>query len=86
MDDTFHIPDDLAAGIAAFGTDLSRRALGSLRSRGTQAKRITKAQLSVLGGLERMEIDGFLKAHNVYEGFTLEEVEMRVAALERLGI
>jgi len=31
------------------------------------------------------EVDGFLKAHGVYESFTLEELDREVEALARLG-
>ncbi|MBL8230631.1 MAG: UPF0175 family protein [Bryobacterales bacterium] len=83
MDVTFRIPDDIARGMAG---DLSRRALEAFALEEYKAERITKAQLRVLLGLERMELDGFLKAHDVYEGFTLEEIERQAAALERLGV
>lgn len=31
------------------------------------------------------ELDGFLKAHGVFEDYTLEELDREVQALQRLG-
>jgi hypothetical protein len=37
-------------------------------------------------GLERLQLDGFLKAHNVYEDYTLEDFEKERRALRELGL
>jgi len=51
-----------------------------------RAGRLTKAELRRLLGIEsRYELDGFLKAHDVYEPYTVEDLERERAALQRLG-
>ena len=89
MDLTIHIPGELAAqlGGEAGHAGLERRALEAFALEEYKADRIGKVQLRRMLGLERMELDGFLKAHDVYHDLpTLEEINRQVAALERLGI
>ena len=46
-----------------------------------------KPDLRRLFGFETSyEIDGFLKAHNVYDEYTLEDFERERAALKSLGL
>jgi hypothetical protein len=80
MEVTFHIPDDLASSVTAAG-DLSRRALEELR-----AGRITEVQLCEMLGLARIQMDGFLKSHGVFEEYTLEDFEEEHRALKELGL
>ena len=35
--------------------------------------------------LERIEMDGFLKSHNVFEEYTMEDFERERQALKELG-
>jgi hypothetical protein len=49
--------------------------------------RLHKPDLRRLFGFETSyEIDGFLKAHNVYDEYTLEDFERERAALKSLGL
>ena len=83
MNVTVPIPDELAA---RFGADLPRRTLEALVLEEYRAGRLTNAELRAMLGLEtRHEMDGFLKAHGVYQDFTIEEIEDQVRAVERLG-
>ncbi len=51
-----------------------------------KAGRLTEAQLRhLLGFPTRQELDGFLKAHEVWLNYTLEDLERDRAALKRLG-
>ena len=85
MNVTLPIPDDLAARLGEAG-DVSRRALEAFALAEYQASRLTRPELRRLLGYDtRGELDGFLKAHGVYEEFTLEEIEDQVRAMERLG-
>ena len=89
MDLTVHIPDELAAhlGGEAVHDQLQRRALEAFALEEYKADRISKVQLRKMLGLERIELDGFLKAHDVYHDlFTLEEINQQVETLQRLGI
>jgi hypothetical protein len=85
MDFLLHIPDDFAAQLSA-GGDLKREALEALALESYRAGRLTKAGLRrVLGIGSRYELDGFLKAHDVYEPYTLEDLERERDAFQRLG-
>lgn len=86
MDVTLTIPDEIADHLLAGGEDLRRRALESLALAELRAGRISEAQLAQMLGLDRMEVDGFLKAHGVYYDFTVEEIEEQVNTLKRLGL
>jgi hypothetical protein len=47
---------------------------------------LTKPELRrVLGLATRHELDGFLKAHEVYEPYGIEDLERERRDLERLG-
>lgn len=87
MELTLHIPDDVAQRLSAAGSDLSRRALEAFALEEHKAGRLTEAQLrQVLGFETRDELDGFLKAHEVWLNFTREDLERERAALRRLGL
>jgi hypothetical protein len=86
MELTLHIPDDVARRLSAAGSDLSRRALEAFALEEYKADRLTEAQLRQLLGFEtRNELDGFLKAREVWLNFTREDLERERAALRRLG-
>ncbi len=79
-----HIPDDLASRMS--GGDLSRRALEALVADEYRQGHLHKPDLRRLLGFETsLEIDSFLKAHNVYEEYTLEDFEREREALKSLG-
>ena len=87
MELTVQIPDDLATRMSASGGDLSRRALEALALEEFKGGHITKPELRRLLGFEsRYQLDGFLKAHDVYEDYTLEDLEQELEGLSRLGI
>ncbi len=80
------IPDDLAGPLNAAGGDLSRRALEALGLEEYKSGRITKAELRRLLGLStRYEFDGFLKAHQVWVDYTVEDFRRELQDLKRLG-
>ena len=83
---TVPIPDDLADRLSADGDDLSRRALEGFGLEEYKAGRITKVELRRLLGFEtRYELDGFLKAHDVWMNYTIEDLRREVATLQQLG-
>jgi hypothetical protein len=80
------IPDDIAGRLSASGGDLSRRALEALLAEEYKNDRITKPELQQLLGIETSyELDGFLKAHDVWIEYTREDAERERKGLERLG-
>jgi hypothetical protein len=87
MELTVQIPDDLARSMSASGGDLSRRALEALALEEFKSGHITKPELRrLLGFGTRYQLDGFLKAHDVYEDYTMEDLEQELEGLRRLGI
>ncbi len=87
MDVTLQIPDDLADQLSAGGRDLSRRALEALIADEYRQGRLTKPDLRRLLGFETSDqIDGFLKAHDVWFDYTMEDLERERAGFRRLGL
>lgn len=85
MNVTVHIPDELAARLASEGGDLDRRVLEGLALAEYQAGHLTLPELRRLLDLSRYELDGFLKAHGVFEQYTLEDLDREVATMKWLG-
>jgi hypothetical protein len=84
MDVTVQIPDDLA-GRMGTRSDLSRRALEALAAEEYKRGRLTKPDLRRLLGFETgHQIDEFLKAHEVFEDYMLEDLEREREGLRRL--
>jgi hypothetical protein len=84
---TVHIPDDLASRLTAAGGDLSRRILEDLVAEEYKHGRITKPELQCLLGIETsFQLDEFLKAHDVWIEYTLEDAEREREGLQRLGL
>jgi hypothetical protein len=80
------IPDDLAQRLAAAGGDLSRPALEALAIEECKLGRLTHPELRrLLGFNTHYELDGFLKAHGIFEPYTLDDLERERRDLERLG-
>ena len=87
MNVTVRVPGELAERLAAVGGDLERRALEGFALAEYQAGRLARSELRhLLGFSTRYELDGFLKAHGVNEGMTLEEFEKDRETLDRLGL
>lgn len=83
---TVHIPDGIVPRLQATGGDLSRLALEALALEEYESGRITKAELRrMLGYGTRYQLDGFLKAHDVYDDYTWEDFEREREALRSLS-
>ena len=85
MNLTLQIPDDLAIDLSANGADLSRRALEAFALEEFRSGHLNENGLRRMLGLTRYELDGFLKAHDIWIDFSLGDVRRDVATLERLG-
>jgi hypothetical protein len=85
---TVQIPDDLAQRlISSTGGDLSRRALEAWAADEYRNGQLNKPDLRRLLGFETgYEIDGFLKAHDVYEDCAVQDIQNEIDALIRLGV
>ena len=86
MNLTLHIPDDIAARLEASAEDLERRMLERLVAEEYRLGHLHRPDLRRLLGFTTVgQIDGFLNAHDIYDGYTLEEINEQVETLERLG-
>jgi uncharacterized protein YgbK (DUF1537 family) len=86
MNLTLEIPDDVAQRLVAAGGDLSRRALEALALEAYKCGHLTKPELRrLLGFSTRHALDGFLKAHDVFEPYGLDDLERERRDLQRLG-
>lgn len=87
MNLTVRIPDQLATRLTEAGGDLERKALEALALEEYRAGRLTKKELRQVLGFETLnEFDGFLKAHNVFEDYTLADLARERQTLDRLGL
>jgi hypothetical protein len=86
MNLTVEIPDDLVGPLNAAGGDLPRRVLEALGLEEYKSGHITKAELRrLLGFSTRYELDGFLKAHEVWIDYTVEDFHREIDSLKKLG-
>ncbi len=82
---TFRIPDALAARVGT-EAELPRRALEAFLLEAYRAGQLSGEELrDHLGLATRYDMDGFLKAHRVYEESTLADLERERESLSRLG-
>ena len=85
MNLTVQFPDDLARRLGSAG-ELERRALEALALEEFKLGHLTGAELRrVLGFGTRAQLDEFLKARDVYEEYTLDDLERDRRDLQRLG-
>jgi Uncharacterised protein family (UPF0175) len=86
MQVTVEIPDDLASRLAPNGQDAARTALEALAIEGYRSRTLTTSQTRRLLGFEtHYELDGFLKAHNVWEhAYGLEDLEQDRRTMQQL--
>jgi hypothetical protein len=77
MQVTVEIPDEIAQRLAPNGQDPARTSLEAIAIEGYRSGSLTPSQTRrLLGFGTRYELDGFLKAHNVWEhAYSLEDLE-----------
>jgi len=85
MDVTLQIPDAIAAHLTESGDDLSRRALEAFALEELRVGRISEPELAEMLGLARIQLDGFLKAHSIFQNYSLGDFEQERESLKRLG-
>ena len=84
MQITLELPEDIVQELRSKWKDLPRAALESLALEAYRAHALTAAQLRRLLGFEtRMQVDSFLKDHEVYD-FTAADFEQDREALRQL--
>jgi hypothetical protein len=76
MDIILHIADDPALRLGSAG-ELERRALEALALAEFKRGHLTKPELRrLLGFATRYALDGFLKAHQLFERYTLDDQQV----------
>ena len=80
----FELPEDIAEGLQSRWKDLPRAALESLALEAYRSHALTAAELRRLLGFEtRMQVDAFLKEHEIYD-YTAADFEQDRETLRRL--
>jgi hypothetical protein len=86
MEVTLRIPDDIAGRMTEAGEDLQQKALEGLALEEYRNGHITDPELRrLLGFRTRHELDGFLKSHEIYAEYTMEDLDREREDLRRLG-
>jgi chromosome segregation and condensation protein ScpB len=84
MQITLDLPEDIVQELRSKWKDLSRAALESLALEAYRSHTLTAAQFRRLLGFEtRMQVDAFLKEHEVYD-FTAADFEQDRETLRQL--
>ena len=84
MQISLELPEDIAQGLGSKWKDLPRVALESLAIEGYRRQALTAGQLRRLLGFETgMQVDAFLKEHEVYD-LTAADFEQDQATLREL--
>ena len=81
---TVEIPDALQDVLFANGREPARAVLEAMALEGYRAERLSEWQVQQMLGFEiRMEVHGFLKEHQAYMHYTMEDYEQdRKAAIQ----
>jgi hypothetical protein len=83
MDIQLQIPDDVARVLQSEQPDLSRAALEALALEAYRTRRLSEGQVRrMLGFRTRMQVHAFLKAHNVYLNYSIQELENDLESLK----
>jgi hypothetical protein len=73
---TLDIPDELSAALATPGRELSRSVLEALALEAYRERKLSTSQLRRLLGFEsRYDLDGFLKAHEVWLEYSADDLQ-----------
>jgi hypothetical protein len=80
------IPDDLLAALETPGQELSRSVFEAVVLEADRERKLSTAQLRRLLGFETgYVLDGFLKAHQVWLEYSLEDLKRDREAKRKLG-
>lgn len=84
MQFTVELPDDLAGQVIPVGSDPARAALEDMAVEAYRARRLSEHQLATLLGIDRYELDGFLKKREVWLDYTTDDLRREMEVGERL--
>jgi hypothetical protein len=70
------LPEDIARQLQANEQSLERGVLEAIALEGYRSGKLTQAQVRKILGLQTdLQVDAFLKSHNVYLEYSLEDLE-----------
>ena len=85
MQVTIELPEDIGRQLTSKWRDLPRAALEALLLEAYRAKKLSAEQLCRLLGFDsRYDLDGFLKQHEVWLEYSLQDFEREAEASARL--
>jgi predicted HTH domain antitoxin len=84
MQITIEIPDELAEQLINCNQPISRHILEILTVEAYKTERITSAEVGRILNLSRWEVDAFLKQHQAYLHYSLDDLEQDVRTLQQL--
>ena len=85
MEVTIRIPEDVARIISPDGVDLERQILEATALEEYRSGKLSHGQVGRLLGLDRFQVDAFLKQHNVPLNYTLDDLEDDRRTLDELS-
>jgi len=84
MQFTVELPDDLAGQVIPAGCEPARAALEDMAVEAYRAGRLTEHQLATVLGMDRYEMDGFLKRREVWLDDSPADLRREIEVGERL--
>ena len=85
MQITVELPDDMARHMIPAGRDPARAALEDMAVEAYRAHRLSEHQLATLLGMDRYQLDGFLKQREVWLEYTMDDLRKELEAQRKLG-
>ncbi len=83
---TLNVPDDIAKDLGAETGDLSRLALESMALEGYRSRHVSEEQVRRMLSFEsRFEVHAFLKVHNVFLDYSMQDLEDDLAKAIRFS-
>ncbi|MGB9180493.1 MAG: UPF0175 family protein [Pyrinomonadaceae bacterium] len=78
------LPEDIARLLQANQQSVERSVLEAIALEGYRSGKLTQAQVrKILGFQTALQVDAFLKAHDVYMDYSVEDLERDRETLER---
>jgi len=85
MEVTINLPEDVVKVFSANGENIEREVLEATALEGYREGKLSQAQVRrMLGFQTDMQVDAFLKAHDVWLNYTVEDLEQDRRTMEKL--
>lgn len=81
---TIDLPPAIQKNLGAGGRDISRRALELLAVDGYRQALLSHREVGQMLGLDYWEAEAFLKSHQVYPNYGVEDFQQDMANLQKL--